>query len=240
MEKYSYIYHTWIHHGVTPKTFLVICLDGFHKNCKPNLGTKKPFVPWENRHRENPKTSQPPGVSTWRSACGIVLVKKKLIAPTSPGLSPLTKSFCFGTDLFVFCLAVFCFLTCIDLKIFCFGKTGVFNFIIFKNWYQLTFFLDSQPVSRCCWVRFHYIPVDHKGQYKGMAMNSTCDGLWRDWRMDSGDSLELWRLFSMKETPTPRALGRLAQRFWGVSFGDGSWPCKPLESLRSTISSSLF
>ena len=22
--------------------------------------------------------------------------------------------------------------------------------------------------------RFHYIPVDHKGQYKGMAMNSTC------------------------------------------------------------------
>lgn len=148
MEKYSYIYHTWIRHGVTPKTSLVICLDGFHKNCQPNLGTKKNVRPMGKPHRENPQTSQPPGVSTWRSACGIVLVKKKLIAPTSPGLSPLTKSFFFGTDLFVlqiyqnpwFCLAVFCFLTCIDLKIFCFGKTGVFNIIIFKSWYQLTFF----------------------------------------------------------------------------------------------------
>ena len=134
-----------IRHGVTPKTCLVSCLHGFHKNCQPNLGTQKPFVPWENCHRENPKTSQSPGVSTWRSACGIVLVKKKLIAPTSPGLSPLTKSFCFGTDVFVvqiyqnpwFCLAVF---FNIDLKNFLFWKNRHFQYHHLQELISIDFF----------------------------------------------------------------------------------------------------
>ena len=89
---------------------------------------------------------------------------------------------------------------------FLFWKNRCFQYYHFQELelVSIDFFLDSQSVSRCCWVRFHYIPVDHKGQYKGMAMNSTCDGLWRDWRMDRVDSIQPW-VVSMKETP--KALG---------------------------------